>query len=177
MEPDERQRWAFRTWTILQGRLAHSPNHGLVCGFTSSVSGEGRSTWVHLLARAASSMGFRVLTIATQPSGAANINEVIDSGPEGVLADAPPNPPTLLPAVPNVLASPLEVTQKLTAPDSQPVLHIPLPGWVWNLERRLQWKAALNHWRRIDKAARCHPEGGDLVGKPGRRGRYLPYAH
>ena len=29
-------------------------------------------------------------------------------------------------------------------------MHIPLPGWVWNLERRKQWHAALNHWRKID---------------------------
>jgi protein involved in polysaccharide export with SLBB domain len=38
----------------------------------------------------------------------------------------------------------------LTGAESQPVVHIPLPGWVWNLERRKQWRDALNHWRRID---------------------------
>src|SRR5205085_9382572 len=37
-----------------------------------------------------------------------------------------------------------------TGPSSQPVVHIPLPGWVWNLERRKEWRDALNHWRRID---------------------------
>src|SRR6185369_4543247 len=35
-------------------------------------------------------------------------------------------------------------------PNSQPVVHIPLPGWVWNLESRKQWREALNQWRQID---------------------------
>ena len=68
MDPSERAQWAFRTWTMLQGRLSPSANFGLVCGITSSGQGEGRSTWVSLLAEAASMTGFRVLTIATRPS-------------------------------------------------------------------------------------------------------------
>ena len=190
MSPADQERWAFRTWTILQGRLSRSPNHGLVCGFTSSVAGEGRSTWVQLLARAASSMGFRVLTIATRSSGADDGTLEPESKGKGVLAPPPPdlsavqasappapddassqslqqsdNPtlqhsitpslhhsitPSLQPSFPNVLASPLEVTQKLTGPHSQPLVHIPLPGWVWNLERRKQWQSALHDWRQID---------------------------
>src|SRR5262249_29976873 len=43
-----------------------------------------------------------------------------------------------------------EVEHKLVGPHSQPVVHIPLPGWVWNLERRKQWQSALNQWRRIE---------------------------
>src|SRR5437868_8229708 len=68
MEPSERLQWAFRTWTMLQGRLSPSANVGLVCGVTSSTQCEGRSTFVNLLAEAASMTGFRVLTIATRPS-------------------------------------------------------------------------------------------------------------
>src|SRR5207245_8579379 len=68
MKQEQRQQWAFRTWTMLQGRLSPTPNHGLVCGITSSTPGEGRSTWISLLAEAASLSGFRVLTIATRPS-------------------------------------------------------------------------------------------------------------
>ena len=41
MEDTERTQWAFRAWTMLQGRLSPSPQHGLVCGFTSSATGEG----------------------------------------------------------------------------------------------------------------------------------------
>jgi protein involved in polysaccharide export with SLBB domain len=51
---------------------------------------------------------------------------------------------------PSPLASPAKVTEQLTGPNSQPMVHIPLPGWVWNLTRRKQWREALNHWREID---------------------------
>ena len=46
MGAEARSQWAFRTWTMLQGQLGPSANHGLVCGITSSCSGEGRSTWI-----------------------------------------------------------------------------------------------------------------------------------
>src|SRR5205085_11992206 len=67
--PSEQRNWAFRTWTAIQGKLSHSPNHGLVCGITSAMKKEGRSTWISMLAQAASECGFRVLTVATlQPN-------------------------------------------------------------------------------------------------------------
>jgi protein involved in polysaccharide export with SLBB domain len=44
----------------------------------------------------------------------------------------------------------MEVTQQLTGDDPQPMVHIPLPGWVWNLERRKQWQSALHEWRQIE---------------------------
>jgi protein involved in polysaccharide export with SLBB domain len=50
----------------------------------------------------------------------------------------------------DVLATPSQVTEQLTAPGGRPVVHIPLPGWVWNVDRRRQWGAALNQWRKID---------------------------
>jgi protein involved in polysaccharide export with SLBB domain/capsular polysaccharide biosynthesis protein len=50
----------------------------------------------------------------------------------------------------NVLSSPGEVAQKLMGPEPQPIVHIPLPGWVWNLERRKQWQAALRDWSQIE---------------------------
>jgi protein involved in polysaccharide export with SLBB domain/capsular polysaccharide biosynthesis protein len=163
MLPSERAKWAFRTWTMLQGRLSPSANHGLVCGITSSKPGEGRSTWVSLLAEAASMTGFRVLTIATKPAPAHR--DLLEDAPEEeenemktANGDGNPNdhgnangngnPSTALTS--NVLAAPSQVTDKLTGPNSQPMVHIPLPGWVWNLERRKQWRDALGHWRRID---------------------------
>jgi protein involved in polysaccharide export with SLBB domain len=50
----------------------------------------------------------------------------------------------------NALKTPSAVTEQLTGPESQPVVHIPLPGWVWNLERRREWGDALEQWRSID---------------------------
>src|SRR5947208_10560651 len=140
METNERTQWAFRTWTMLQGRLSPSANHGLVCGITSSDAGEGRSTWISLLAEAASLTGFRVLTIATRPSP--SHMQSTDEGPDALPLDESElngsqdsNALTT-----SVLSSPSQVTEQLTRPDSQPVVHIPLPGWVWNLERRKQWR-------------------------------------
>ncbi len=153
MKPSERAQWAFRAWTMLQGRLSPSANFGLVCGITSSAAGEGRSTWVSLLAEAASMTGFRVLTIATRPSPT-HVKTNLEIADES--APAPGDPQTVQAnhssnaLTTSVLASPAQVTEKLTGPNSQPVVHIPLPGWVWNLERRKQWREALNQWRRID---------------------------
>ncbi|HEV2436650.1 MAG TPA: polysaccharide biosynthesis/export family protein, partial [Verrucomicrobiae bacterium] len=154
----ERYDWAFRTWTRLQGRLSPSPNHGLVLGITSADRGEGRSTWVQLLAEAASLLGFRVLTIATRPSpqdwGARK--EMVEGAPgkstAGIANSNFESPDISMVPAPgsNILATPAEVTEKLTGPNSQPVVHIPLPGWVWNLERRKQWQDALKHWAQID---------------------------
>ncbi|HXS69736.1 MAG TPA: polysaccharide biosynthesis/export family protein [Candidatus Polarisedimenticolia bacterium] len=157
-----RTQWAFRTWTMLQGRLSHSQNHGLVCGVTSSTPGEGRSTCIKMLAEAASLAGFRVLTIATRPTNTdaepseesneqelneealnndsemnANVYEMPDKASNSALSSS-------------VLSTPSEVTDKLTDPNARPVVHIPLPGWVWNLERRKQWRDALKHWRQIE---------------------------
>ena len=150
MPPQERAQWAFRAWTMLQGRLSPSPNHGLVCGITSSSPGEGRSTWISLLAEAASLTGFRVLTIATRPSSHYEANDPLleEPPPEDLDTYRPSPAPNSLTT--SVLTCPSAVTDQLTGPNSQPVVHIPLPGWVWNLERRKQWRDALNHWRQID---------------------------
>jgi protein involved in polysaccharide export with SLBB domain len=44
-------------------------------------------------------------------------------------------------------------------------VHIPLPGWVWSLERRKQWQSALKQWRDIENIVilvelppACEPE-------------------
>ena len=106
-----------------------------------------------MLTRTANTMGFRVLTITTRPTSSLvgdprEMHKEI-AGPSRV-------PPTCAELAKkatlalNVLTSPMEVTQQLTGPHSQPVVHIPLPGWVWNLERRKQWQDALNQWGKID---------------------------
>lgn len=151
----ERRDWAFRTWTMLQKRIGTSPNEGLVCGITASSSAEERSIWMNLLAQAASQCGFRVLTITTKKSP--DQNEALPQIPSAedshkALTETLVNSESALlaPTASNALESPMEVSQKLTGVDAQPMVHIPLPGWVWNLERRRQWKAALEQWQQID---------------------------
>jgi protein involved in polysaccharide export with SLBB domain len=211
MSLSAREAWAFRTWIALQDRLAYSPNHGLICGITSSNFGDGRSTWIGLLAGAARKCGFRVLTIATRSTSemAGGTEESTKAATEPVVVAAPPaaaaahvngtahlngtnghatngstavaEPPprvngtnghtaailsnpvdlgngarafsgdtefTALTA--SALFTPAMVTEKLMGPETDPLVHIPLPGWTWNLERRKQWQGALNVWRKID---------------------------
>ncbi len=210
-----REAWAFRTWIALQDRLAYSPNHGLICGVTSSNAGDGRTTWINQLAGAARKCGFRVLTIATRSTadmpgvtdesaeaaaepyvvGAAVNGDVIHMGATNAAngharatakpmsrshakmnngddnADVNGNTSTAILSNPSDLANgarpfageseftaltasalftPAMVTEKLMGPETDPLVHIPLPGWTWNLERRKQWQGALNVWRKID---------------------------
>ncbi len=168
----EQRNWAFRSWTSLQRLLSPSPNQGFVCGITSSESGEGRSTWIRLLAEEASQRGFRVLTIIARPpdhnhraiskhNGKAiaerNSETIADSG---TVMGGTTNLDALVTRNGNgalvtnhVLTTPDEVTQKLIGPNPEPVVEIPLPGWVWNLERRKQWQSALHNWSQIDNIA------------------------
>lgn len=159
MKEHARTQWAFRTWTLLQGRLSYSQNHGLVCGVTSSSEGEGRSTCISMLAEAASLAGFRVLTIATRPSDS-HMESPHDFDEETLdnhsnmdahsepMEDSESNNSGVMTS--SVLSTPSKVTDKLSDPNCRPVVHIPLPGWVWNLERRKQWRDALKHWRQVE---------------------------
>jgi len=156
MTEGEQRNWAFRSWTSLQHLLSPSPNQGFVCGITSSENGEGRSTWIRLMADAASQRGFRVLTIvarppeangqtllqaAPPPGGGAGLEALVPTDSKGALVTS------------RALSTPDEVTQKLIGPNPEPVVEILLPGWVWNLERRKQWHAALHDWSQIDNIA------------------------
>jgi protein involved in polysaccharide export with SLBB domain/capsular polysaccharide biosynthesis protein len=139
------EQWAFRAWTALQSRLSISPNHGMVCGITSANSGDGRSTWIDLLSRAAKTCGFRVLTIIAQPpqkssDGTARAGKLPSPDAAGQGASL----------AMGALASPGQITEQLASGDCPPVVSIPLPGWIWNLERRKQWRTAFDAWRVID---------------------------
>jgi protein involved in polysaccharide export with SLBB domain/capsular polysaccharide biosynthesis protein len=144
MAPASQEQWAFRAWTALQSRLSISPNHGMICGITSANSGDGRSTWISLLSRAARSCGFRVLTIIAQP-----FQEIPADSSRRERLPPPATPPET--AEPRAfLTTPGQIAEQLTSEECPPVVTIPLPGWIWNLERRKQWRSALEAWRSID---------------------------
>lgn len=131
MPPAEREAWAFRTWTALAGQLGTSANHGLVCGFVSSTPGEGRSTWIELLAKAARRRGLQAVTVGTrqQKNGTGN----------GSCNEAPGTQTELFTATTTsqALAVQAESADEMAA-------QIPLPGSVWNLEHRKEWQNALS---------------------------------
>ena len=150
LSPSDQDRWAFRAWTALQSRLSISANHGMVCGITSAHRGDGRSTWIDLLSRAASSCGFRVLTITAQPSPEIAA-ELARRDHRNVATPPPFAPPDSVALTANVLSTPGQIVERLAGENCPPRVDIPLPGWVWNLERRNQWQAALEAWRAIDR--------------------------
>lgn len=145
MSDSARYNWAFRTWTRLQGQLGQPPNHGLILGVTSANHGDGCSVWVRSLAQTASVLGFRVLTIVTRD----------EEAPDGATTTHAKHhfaTGTSLALTPSLLASPEAVAEQLQAvpQNSAAIVHIPLPGWVWNLEKRRQFQAALKHWSQIE---------------------------
>jgi protein involved in polysaccharide export with SLBB domain len=133
MDEEQKQRWAFDTLTELKGKLTRFPREALVCGFASSRHGEGRSTWVNLLAEAAQQRGYRVLTIFAGPTGTS-----------GLL----PGSPWAVACQP--VASPAEITGALAEPVGPPRLNVRPADWAWNLQCREDWQAALRKCRMME---------------------------
>ena len=156
MTAAEQKAWAFRTWTIMKGKLSRSHNQGFVCGVISAQHGEGRSTWVKLLVHTANERGLRVLTVSTKPSDEDRVHphDAAEDQPADTEAKAKTEEKSSSQSQSlerSVLSFPDEIARQLNYPDNAcPVVHIPLPGWVWNLERRKQWQNALSHWKKID---------------------------
>lgn len=142
MTAQEREDWAFTTLMALKGRLGSSGSQALVCGFISSRAGEGRSTWVELLAGAARRCGYQVLTISTSHPEKELPEHSLD--PEAITPASDDNP--FLPAHP-------ELHSALMSPRLEPTLDIPVSKWVWNLENRRHWREAVRRWREMDNAA------------------------
>ncbi len=116
--------WAFRTWMALQSHLASGLNQSFVCGFVSVGDGEGRSTWIRLLAGAASQRECRVVAVTNgPPAGSTTIS----------LAD--------------VLAQPSHVAQAAANPTGGAVWVRMDEDWQWSAERRRQWQSALAQWQ------------------------------
>jgi protein involved in polysaccharide export with SLBB domain/uncharacterized protein involved in exopolysaccharide biosynthesis/Mrp family chromosome partitioning ATPase len=137
MSVEDREQWAFKTLASLKGKLNSTNREALVCGFTSSSHGEGRSTWVKLLAGAAEKQGYRVLTIAAGCGAPHTVAHGLPAAPE----------PSKDPQVP---AAPFEIARAISAPSLKPVLRLPA-DWVWNLQQREQWQEALRQWKSMDQ--------------------------
>jgi protein involved in polysaccharide export with SLBB domain len=164
MSAKQQADWAFRNLTLLKGKLSRDQDEALVCGIISANHGEGRSTWVNLLVNAASQRGLRVLTVDTRPGSGGgataphppkeepvppeNAHEESSAPEPGRAIKLPDH--GAMPLVKDPLSSPEKVTAQFDGPSPQALVHIPLPGWVWSLERRQQWQDALDHWKQKD---------------------------
>lgn len=161
MSAAEQINWAFRTLTILRGKLCRDADDALVCGFISSRHGEGRSTWVNLLVSAASQRGLRVMTVDTRPASEGPRAEQPKPKEEKAEKPAPGANGSAAPSeeqeketlnANSVLTTPLAVMERMKNPNDEAVLHIPIPGWVWSLERRQQWQSALEQWGELENS-------------------------
>jgi protein involved in polysaccharide export with SLBB domain/capsular polysaccharide biosynthesis protein len=161
MSMEQRASWAFRTWTALQSRMSMTPNHGLVCGITASSSGEGRSTWIRMLADAANKCGFRVVVLTTRPgdpaSDPARRTEARPAPAEAASAtrfrtsrgEVKAAEPVLVEETTlsdALLGDPEQAANQIFTDEGTSVVHIPLPGWVWDLDHRKEWLASINAW-------------------------------
>ena len=111
--------WAFRTWLALQARLAAGPRRQLVRGVVSESGGEGCSTWVELLGRAAGQRNEAVLVVTNRApvnGDSMPLDEAL-ANPDGV-AMTPGRP------------------QWLIAPGDG----------CWSAARRQQWQSAVQVW-------------------------------
>jgi len=124
LDASARATWAFRTWMSLQTPLGPGPG-GLVCGWVSSTEGEGVSTWIELLAGAASLRDAAVLAITNRP-------------PEGAAALPLEE---LLGAPPDLAGRRGTITWATFG-----------SGWRWDTARRARWQHACRQWQRTPGA-------------------------
>lgn len=111
--------WAFRTWLVLESRLTSGASGNRAIGFVSSSNGEGRSTWIELLARAAAQRHPAVLVVTNRP---------------------PANSQVL--PLERALESP-----GLALPESGRTLWLSFPaGWIWTAKYRQQWFLLQTNW-------------------------------
>ncbi len=145
MDDNARKAWAFRTWTILAGTLTQSANRGTVCGFISCARGEGRSTWVEMLVNAAKERGFEVIKLDfNNPQSGAPAPAATPVAQNGSAHAGSEHTPGAL-IVP-------ERNQALAQVKSPSVIHIELPGLVWDLDRRIQFQNELDQWQAVSRS-------------------------
>jgi uncharacterized protein involved in exopolysaccharide biosynthesis len=152
MNDEARKAWAFRTWTILSGTLATSANRGTVCGFISCAHGEGRSTWVEMLVGAAKERGFEVIKLDFND---AHLAEHLSSAANGTYDSASPSRHHVTDDAPAAYSSALAVpsrNQSLAQSRQPSVIHIELPGLVWDLDRRIQFQTELEQWQSVSRS-------------------------
>ncbi len=141
MNASARLLWALHTLIIIQSRTNLPKAGTLICGVASLQHGEGRSTFIQLLAEAARQQGYRVFTItaarptldyqsapnATEPNTTRQLGEDASEVSDDVLMD---------------------VSGSLQAMGPWPVRN-----WTWSIDCREQWEETLQQWAALDRCA------------------------
>lgn len=127
LDPAALARWRFAAWANVVRAVPAAPDGALVFGLLSAADGEGKSTWLQHLGRAALDRGLKVLAIShgtgTGPPAASVPIETGLVHPEKILAHLR----TAQPAAVEINAA---------------------AGWQWTAASRHQWREALSQWSR-----------------------------
>lgn len=125
MDAAAQARWRFAAWASFVRSVPAPPEGALVAGLLSAADGEGKSTWLRHLGRAALDRGLKVLAVTHGASTGAQSSSVpLEQG----------------------LAHPDKVAAHLRS--AQPAaLELNAPAsWVWTAATRQQWREALGIW-------------------------------
>lgn len=125
MDPAALALWRFTTWATLTRSIPAPTDAAFVAGLLSASSNEGKSTWLHLLARAALDRGHKVLAIS-HGDHASPSNSVVP------IADALNSPDRILSHLRSASPAALEI-------------NVP-SSWLWNHDSRNLWRSALASW-------------------------------
>ena len=128
MTATARQYWAIETLHQLRNTARIERRGCFVCGIISSTNGEGRSTWIDLLADAGLRNGHRVLVVS-RPGCAASAEVSEESA--------------------NTLFTPVVATD---ASASANISRYALVGDVANISLQRHWESAFSAWQNEDNA-------------------------
>jgi hypothetical protein len=148
MNDEEKDRWAFRAWTLINGKLNRAPDRGLVCGFISAQDGEGKSTWIDLLVTAARRRGLQVLKVTARTSASTPLEQGECGEMKAPVSTSTRSNTQPLTSTPQ-FSSPANLALQL-ADSKAGSVDVCLPDWVWNLDHRRQWHAALDRWKGVE---------------------------
>jgi len=124
--------WRFRTWSAVRKHLRETvgPAPCLVFALTSTRPGEGKSVWVRLLQEAALERQWRAVAM-TNAAGA---------GAEGAAIQ-----------VEKALEEPASVLEAVRREEAATI--VTPPDFGWGIERRAQWRRALDLWMKEPRLA------------------------
>jgi protein involved in polysaccharide export with SLBB domain/capsular polysaccharide biosynthesis protein len=131
MTPEEIATWRFRTWSTLSQRLGFRAADSVALGIASTEPGEGRSTWLRLLAQGAADRGMRTLLVTNEPA----------------------KPDEASVSIAEALEVPKQVMRSLHAGQVRSLAVIVARDWEWTAERRTLFLAAVEQWLKLSRLA------------------------
>lgn len=139
MDQAAQESWACETLGELKARVCGS-HQGLMFGFISSLPGEGKSTWIRLLARAADQQGYRVVVVSNEPEFFRTEKTTTPQDLAHALSVAPTD-------------YAWEVLGGGIARGAESPVCIPLAEWMWKWQHRKQFQQALANSYMIENLA------------------------